>query len=129
VRTRDGRLPSVRVQSSSNRGASIAGASLGIVVAVAIGYGIYKGGVKLDLARFFKGTGIVLVLVAAGLVAFAAHTGHEAGWISFGQGQALDLSWLIKPGTIQSALLTGMLGSSPSPPRSKPSDGSCTSFR
>ena len=102
-------------QSSTNRAASSAGASLGLVVAFGIGFGIYKGGVKLDMARFFKATGFVLVLVAAGLVAFAAHTGHEAGWINFGQGQALDLSWLIKPGTVQSALLTGMLGIQPKP--------------
>jgi high-affinity iron transporter len=97
-------------QSSTNRTASAAGATLGLVVAVAIGFGIYKGGIHLDLARFFKGTGAVLVLVAAGLVAFAMHTGHEAGWITFGQGTAVDLSWLIKPGTIASALFTGILG-------------------
>ena len=103
------------LQSSTNRAASGAGATLGLVVAVAIGYGIYKGGVKLDLARFFRATGFVLVLVAAGLVAFAMHTGHEAGWINFGQGQALDLSWLIKPGTVPAALLTGMLGIQPKP--------------
>ena len=103
------------LQSSTNRAASGAGAILGIVVAVAIGFGIYKGGVHLDLARFFKATGVVLVLVAAGLVAFAMHTGHEAGWINFGQGQLVDLSWLIKPGTVQSALFTGMLGIQPKP--------------
>ena len=52
---------------------------LGIVVAVVIGYGIYRGGVKINMARFFRITGIVLVLVAAGLLATAAHTAHEAG--------------------------------------------------
>jgi high-affinity iron transporter len=103
------------LQSSTNRAASASGATLGIVAAIAIGYGIYKGGVRLDLARFFKATGLVLVLVAAGLVAFAMHTGHEAGWITIGQGQFADLSWLIKPGSIQSALLTGMLGIQPKP--------------
>jgi high-affinity iron transporter len=102
-------------QVSTNRAASAAGATLGIVVAVGIGYGIYKGGVKLDLAKFFKLTGVVLVLVAAGLVAFAMHTGFEAGWFTFGRGQALDLSWLIKPGTVVSALFTGMLGIQPKP--------------
>jgi high-affinity iron transporter len=84
-------------------------------VAIAIGFGIYKGGVKINLAKFFTATGLVLVLVAAGLVAFAMHTGHEAGWIDFGQAELLDLSWLIKPGTVQSALLTGVLGIQPKP--------------
>jgi high-affinity iron transporter len=102
-------------QSSTNRSASAGGATLGLVVAILIGVGIYKGGIKLDMARFFKATGFVLVLVAAGLVAFALHTGHEAGWITVGQGEFLNLSWLIKPGTVQSALLTGMLGIQPKP--------------
>ncbi len=97
-------------QVSSNRTSSAAGATLGLVVSVAIGVGIYKGGVKIDMARFFKATGLVLVLVAAGLVAFAMNKGYEAGWFNFGRGQAVDLSWLIKPGTVGSALFTGILG-------------------
>ena len=102
-------------QASTNRAAASAGAVLGIALAVAIGYAIYKGGVKINLARFFTATGLVLVLVAAGLVSFAMHTGHEAGWIQFGQAQLIDLSWLIKPGSVQSALLTGVLGIQPKP--------------
>ena len=102
-------------QASTNRAAASAGALLGILVAVAIGYGIYRGGVRINLGRFFTATGLVLVLVAAGLVSFAFHTGHEAGWINFGQERALDLSWLIRPGTVQSALFTGVLGIQPKP--------------
>jgi high-affinity iron transporter len=102
-------------QSSTNRASSVSGAALGLLVAIGIGVGIYKGGIKVNLAKFFKVTGLVLVLVAAGLVAFAMHTGHEAGWINFGQSEVLDLTWLIEPGSILSALLTGMLGIQPKP--------------
>jgi high-affinity iron transporter len=102
-------------QASTNRAASSAGAILGIAVAIVIGVAIYKGGVRVNLARFFTVTGLVLVLVAAGLVSFAMHTGHEAGWIQFGQGQLVDLSWLIKPGSVRSALFTGVLGIQPKP--------------
>ena len=42
------------------------GALLGVLVASAIGWGIYRGGVKINLARFFRVTSVVLVLVAAG---------------------------------------------------------------
>jgi high-affinity iron transporter len=102
-------------QSAANPGAAGAGAVIGVTVAVAIGWGIYRGGVRLNLARFFRLTALVLVLVAAGLLASAAHTAHEAGWLNFLQDQALDLSWLIVPGSVTSSLLTGMLGLQPQP--------------
>lgn len=91
------------------------GAALGIVVAMVLGYLIFRGGVKINLQKFFKATGLVLVFVAAGLVSSAFHTGWEAGWFEFGRGQALDLSWLVQPGTVTGALLTGMLGLQPKP--------------
>ena len=91
------------------------GAVIGILLAAAIGYGIYRGGVRLNLARFFRVTGLVLVVVAAGLVMTAFHTANEAGWLNAGQVQAFDLSWLVRPGTPVSSLLTGVLGIQPLP--------------
>jgi high-affinity iron transporter len=91
------------------------GALIGILLAVVLGYGIYRGGVKLNMARFFKITGAVLVVVAAGLLMTAAHTAHEAGWLNFGQQRAANLSWLVQPGTPISSLVTGMLGIQPYP--------------
>lgn len=101
--------------ASGDATVSWAGAALGILVAVVIGYAIYKGGVRLNLARFFKVTGLVLVVVAAGLVMTAFMTANEAGWLDYGQHQAFDLSWLVRPGTPLSALLTGVLGVQPYP--------------
>ena len=72
---------------------------------------------KINLARFFRVTSVVLVLVAAGLVASALHTAHEAGWLNSFQTQAVDLEWLVAPGSVRSALLTGMLGLQPRPGR------------
>ena len=95
--------------------AAAIGAVLGLVAAVAIGVGLYRGGVKLNLGRFFKVTGVILVFVAAGLLASAAHTAEEAGWITGLQSQAVDLSWLVKEDTIIGSLLTGMLGLRPEP--------------
>src|SRR4051812_46021404 len=72
-------------QAGSGIGAP-AGAALGMAVAVALGYGIYRGGVRINLSKFFRATGLVLVLVAAGLVMNALRTAHEAGWLDLGQG-------------------------------------------
>ena len=102
-------------QASGNASTSWLGAVLGIGLAAAIGYAIYKGGVRLNLARFFRVTGLVLVVVAAGLVMTAFHTASEAGWLMVGQAQAFDLSWLVRPGTPVSSLLTGVLGIQPFP--------------
>jgi high-affinity iron transporter len=102
-------------QNSLNPRATGTGAVLGILVAAALGYGIYKGGVRINLSRLFRFTGFILVLVAAGLAASAAHAAAEAGVLTLGQANALDLSWLIAPGTIRASLITGMLGLQPTP--------------
>jgi high-affinity iron transporter len=101
--------------ASGNAALSWGGAVIGIVLAAAIGYGIYRGGVRLNLSRFFRATGLILVLVAAGLLMTAVHTANEAGWLNAGQTQAFDLSWLVRPGTPVSSLFTGVLGIQPYP--------------
>lgn len=103
------------IQNSSSAGSATAGAVIGILVAVGLGWGIYRGGVHLNLARFFKITGLVLALVAAGLAMTAVHTAFEAGWLTAGHSTALDLTWLVRPGTVLSSLITGVLGIQPKP--------------
>ncbi|GAA4347553.1 iron uptake transporter permease EfeU [Angustibacter luteus] len=102
-------------QSSTNAVTASLGALLGILLASVLGYGIYRGGVRINLQRFFTVTGSVLVVVAGGLLMTAAHTAHEAGWLDIGQGTVADLTWLVTPGTAQAALITGVLGIQPQP--------------
>ena len=102
-------------QASQNAQLASLGALLGILVAAALGYGLYRGAVHIDLGKFFSVTSFVLVLVAAGLVMTSLHTAHEATWLNVGQTPLLNLSWLVRPGSVQSAVLTGMLGLQPRP--------------
>jgi high-affinity iron transporter len=102
-------------QQSDRPGLTGTGALLGVAVAVVLGYLIYRGGVKINLSKFFRVTGVVLVLVGAGLLAFAVHTAHEAGWWNALLDRAVDLRWIIDPGSVQSALITGMFGIQPEP--------------
>lgn len=96
--------------SSHSGGLGLLGAILGILVSVLVGYGIYRGGVRLNMSRFFKATGAVLVVVAAGLLMSALHTAWEGHWITVGQQQALDLSGVVRIGSPLESLFTGVLG-------------------
>ena len=101
--------------NSSSAGSTMGGALVGLALAGALGYALYRGGLRINLAKFFRVTGVVLVLVVAGLMASAAHSAHEAGWFDVAQGRVVDLRSIIKPDSVQSALATGMLGIQPEP--------------
>ncbi|AYD03769.1 iron uptake transporter permease EfeU [Neorhizobium sp. NCHU2750] len=68
------------------------GALLGVALAILVGYGIYVGGLKLDLRRFFRWTGIFILIVAAGILANAVKALHEAGLWNGLQTVVFDLS-------------------------------------
>jgi len=96
--------------ASANATLAATGAVLGVLGSAGIGYGLYSGGVRLDLARFFRATSVFLVLVAAGLVLSALRTAHEAGWLNAGQQRTVDLSWVAPTGSVRAAVVTGVLG-------------------
>jgi len=69
----------------------LAGAVAGLGIAVLIGFGFYRGSRILDLARFFRWTGVLLVFIAAGLLSHAVHEFVEIGWITIGTATAFDV--------------------------------------
>jgi len=60
------------------------GALLGLAVALAIAFAIYKLGARINLGRFFLVLGILLMIFAAGLLADAVQNMQELGWLPFG---------------------------------------------
>jgi high-affinity iron transporter len=54
------------------------GAALGVAAAVALGYTLYAGDKRINLGAFFKVTGVILILVAAGLLAHGVAEFEEA---------------------------------------------------
>jgi len=86
------------------------GAVLGLLCAAAIGALIYWGGVRLNLAKFFKWTSLFIIFVAAGLAAGAIRAFHEAGLWNHYQSVAFDLSATLSTHTLFGTLLESLLG-------------------
>lgn len=101
-------------QQSVGPGAPV-GAFLGLMLAVLVGYGIYSGGVRLDLRRFFFWTGIFILFVAAGLLASSLRHLHEAGLWNGLQGIAFDLSHVLPVDSVPGTVLAGLLGYNDTP--------------
>lgn len=93
------------------------GTIAGLLLATVIGWAIYRGGTRLNMARFFTITSLLLVLISAGIVATALRHAHEAGIVNVLQDRALDLSAVVTPdsGSIVNGLITGLLGIYPYP--------------
>jgi high-affinity iron transporter len=93
---------------------TLIGAAAGLAVAIAIGYAIFRLGVRIDLRRFFTWTGVVLIFVSAGLVAFAIHAFGEAGLI-VNDGVVFDLRGILPETSPLGSVLAGLLGYRPTP--------------
>lgn len=86
------------------------GALLGVLLAVLVGYGIYRGGLKLNLRRFFRWTGVFILIVAAGILANAVKALHEAGLWNHFQTVVFDFSARLPLDSPLGSVLGGILG-------------------
>ena len=92
-----------------------AGAALGLLGAVGVGFAIYWGGVRLNLRHFFRFTGAFIVLVAAGLLAGALRSAHEAGLWNGLQQVVADWSGVLPADGPLGTVLAGMFGYTDAP--------------
>ena len=91
----------------------IIGASLGLALAVVLGYLVYKRSVSLNLATFFKVTGAGLIVVAAGVLSYGLHDLQEGGVLPGLTSLAFDLREQIPLSSWYGALLHGVFGFTP----------------
>jgi high-affinity iron transporter len=91
-------------------GAQLIGAAFGLALAVVLGVLIYRGGIRLNLRSFFRITGAILVVVAAGLFAYGLHELQEAGWFPFLTATAFDVSSTLPDDAGVGAILRGLIG-------------------
>jgi high-affinity iron transporter len=102
---------------SSGAGSVIVGALVGLAIAVLIGYGLYRGSRRLNLAIFFRWTGIALVFIAAGLLSHAVHEFSEIGALGDGPWTqtAFDLSGVLSHDDGIGSFLRAIFGYSANP--------------
>lgn len=86
----------------------LAGFAIGIAVAVALAYLLYRGAVRFDLGRFFTITGVLLVFVAAGVLGYGLHDLQEAAFLPGLDVLAFDASGWLPEDSWYGALLKGI---------------------
>jgi high-affinity iron transporter len=103
---------------SAVQGADVNGGPLlallgGIVTAVVIGFLMYATAVRINLTVFFTVTGVLLILVAAGILKYGIHDLQESGVLPGLNSLAYDISGSLDPSAWYTALLTGMFNVTP----------------
>jgi high-affinity iron transporter len=100
-------------RGAGSTAAPLTGAALGILTAVALGYLVYRGALKLNLGKFFTWTGAFLILVAAGVLSYGVHDLQEARLLPGLNSIAFDVSDTISPTSWIGTLLKGTFNFSP----------------
>lgn len=103
----------------------------GIVIAIAIGWALYRGLLKINLTVFFRWTGALLIIFATGVLAYGIHDLQEAGFLpgpfmaapagagEFASAWFGDAAWafqiphIIAPDGFLGVLLKGTVGFAP----------------
>ncbi|MGW0764708.1 iron uptake transporter permease EfeU [Streptomyces sp. NPDC002676] len=93
----------------------LVGVALGLATAVFLGWLFYRGALKINLAKFFTWTGGMLVVVAAGVLAYGFHDLQEANWVPGLTNLAFDISDTIAPDSWYGTLLKGVFNFQPDP--------------
>ncbi|MFC9533842.1 iron uptake transporter permease EfeU [Streptomyces sp. NPDC056975] len=105
---------SVRASNDGTHGPLI-GVLLGLLTAVALGWLFYRGALRINLAKFFTWTGGMLVIVAAGVLAYGVHDLQEAQFLGGLSSKAFDISGTIPPDSWYGTLLKGVFNFQPDP--------------
>ncbi|MCU1404096.1 MAG: high-affinity Fe2+/Pb2+ permease [Glaciihabitans sp.] len=100
-------------RSSGSGQFPVVGAAAGIAVAIVLGYLIYRGVLSINLTKFFTYTGVFLIIVAGGILAYGVHDLQEAALLPGLYTLAFDVSATVPPNSWYGTLLKGIFNFSP----------------
>ena len=93
----------------------LVGLVIGVLVAAAIAYGMYVGAVRINLGKFFKYTGIFLIVVAAGILSYGVGALQTVGWLPGLGSKAFDLSSWFNWSSWYGQIIQGVFNVTPTP--------------
>ena len=101
------------INAAGTTAAPLLGAILGLGTAVALGFVVYRGAVRLDIGRLFTWTGAALVIVAGGVLRYAVHEFQEIGWLPGEDNVAIDVSGTFAPDGVPATMVRALVNLSP----------------
>jgi high-affinity iron transporter len=102
-------------QGATTTAEPLIGITLGVLTSVLIGWGLYRSAIKINLTRFFTWTGLLLILVAAGILKYGVHDLQEAGVLPGLTTYAFDINGVLPADSWYGALLSGIFNITPQP--------------
>ncbi len=89
---------------------TLVGGLIGLALAIGIGVLIFTASVRLNLRTFFNVTGVLLLLVAAGLVAQGVHEFQEAGLLPVFIEHVWDINFILDENSTLGSFLKALFG-------------------
>jgi len=91
----------------------LTGAGIGLVLAAALCWGLYRRVLRINLTKFFTATGVVLIVIAAGVLGYGLRDLQEGGVLPGLTTYAFDLSGSVDAGSWYSTLIQGVFNLMP----------------
>ena len=100
-------------QAAGESAGPLTGAAVGLLLSATLCWGLYRRVLKINLTRFFTATGVVLIVIASGVLGYGLRDLQEGGVLPGGTAYAFDLSGSIDAGSWYGTLLQGVFNLTP----------------
>lgn len=101
--------------AEANTAWPLIGLIVGVLIAVAIAYAMYIGAVRINLAKFFKYTGVFLIVVAAGILSYGIGALQTVDWLPGLSHRAFDISSWFNWSSWYGEIIQGVFNVTPTP--------------